>query len=88
MTMHAVIAMLMASAWDNPVPGEAVVPVRNLLACGWRPNPVWRRRFKASPPQRASGRDTVTDLVAAHIARFDDQALIAQAHDWQLAARP
>lgn len=89
MTRHAVTAMLMASAWDNPGPGEAVVPIRNLLACGWRPSPVWRKHvIKAPPPELASGTDTVTDLVAAHIARLDDQALIAHSNDWALAARP
>lgn len=28
------------------------------------------------------------DLVAAHIARFDDRTLMAHAHDWVLTARP
>lgn len=36
----------------------------------------------------AGGAESVADLVAAHILRFDDQALIAQAHDWRLLARP
>jgi phage terminase large subunit-like protein len=31
---------------------------------------------------------SVEDLVASHLARLDDQALIAHSDDWQLAARP
>jgi phage terminase large subunit-like protein len=78
----------MASAWDTPGPGEAAVPIRNLLACGWRPSPVWRGHLKASTTEPASTADTVTDLVSAHIARLDDQALIENATAWEFLARP
>lgn len=43
-----------------------------------------------SGSQAGCGADpmTVEALVAAHLARLDDQALVANAQDWQLAARP
>lgn len=87
MTLTTLTAALMAGAWSNPGPGDGV-PLRNLLACGWRLEPVVRRQAAAQAQEVRPDTPCVEELVSAHLARLDDHALIAHADDWQLAARP
>lgn len=83
--------------------GQAEPPDRELPVAGTAepgvPADVWKykalQRFGDSSSHDA-GSDAppgvwdlvVEDLVAAHIARFDDRTLMAHAHDWALTARP
>ena len=104
MTILSMAAALQGSVWADPVPGRAVpvrnllagggrlkcvpAPVPPGSPLSMKNNAVDDPCDSVSQGVSAASAISIEALVAAHLAGLDDTALIANANDWMLAARP